>query len=380
MSNRWSALALLFLARTVMAFQFQTVAALSPFLRETFGIGLGAVGFLLGLYMTPGLLLAIPGGALANRIGEKRIVILSLILMAAGFLIMALVPGWTATVAGRLMAGVGGVVMNIVMTKMVADWFEGREIATAMSIFVMSWPAGIALALVLLPPVAGASGLSAALMISALLAGLAALLFFGYAPAPGASDRKAGFWAGRRTVAMALVTGGAWGTFNGALAVVFGFGVALLTSRGMEVEAAGRVTSLTMVALAIIGPLGGIVADRTGRYVSLIVVCVLAMTALLGAMAAGGSSLWLFIGFGAACGLSAGPVMGLAGLLIPREERAAGMGLFFTVYYASMLTMPVIAGWASDVAGRPEAAFVAGMVFSALTIGILALIPAARRA
>jgi len=43
---------------------------------------------------------------------------------------------WTVQIAGRLVAGAGVVLLNVQMTKMVADWFAGREIATAMAIFV----------------------------------------------------------------------------------------------------------------------------------------------------------------------------------------------------------------------------------------------------
>jgi hypothetical protein len=44
---------------------------------------------------------------------------------------MALSDSWTGQIAGRLVAGAGGVLLNVQMTKMVADWFAGREIATA---------------------------------------------------------------------------------------------------------------------------------------------------------------------------------------------------------------------------------------------------------
>ena len=73
---------------------------------------------------------------------------------------MALVPSWSAQIAGRLIAGLGGVLLNVIMSKMVTDWFAGREIASAMAIFVNSWPVGIALALVGLPPVGSAFGVA----------------------------------------------------------------------------------------------------------------------------------------------------------------------------------------------------------------------------
>ena len=46
---------------------------------------------------------------------------------------------------GRIVAGAGFLVATLYFTKMVADWFSGREIATAMSLLVMSWPFGIAI-------------------------------------------------------------------------------------------------------------------------------------------------------------------------------------------------------------------------------------------
>ena len=56
--------------------------------------------------------------------------------MADGFAVLA---------AGRLLCGAGFVLCSIYFTKMVADWFAGRELATAMAVLVMSWPFGIAM-------------------------------------------------------------------------------------------------------------------------------------------------------------------------------------------------------------------------------------------
>ena len=45
----------------------------------------------------------------------------------------------------RIICGIGFVVTTIYFTKMVADWFDGKELATAMAVLVMSWPFGIAM-------------------------------------------------------------------------------------------------------------------------------------------------------------------------------------------------------------------------------------------
>ncbi|TGS56677.1 MFS transporter, partial [Mesorhizobium sp. M1D.F.Ca.ET.183.01.1.1] len=112
---------------------------------------LADIGILIGLYFAPGVLLALPGGTIGRRYGDKATVLAGLLAMLAGELLMASSTSWGLQIAGRLIAGTGGILLSVLMTKMVADWFAGREIATAMAIFVNSWPVGIAISLMLLP-------------------------------------------------------------------------------------------------------------------------------------------------------------------------------------------------------------------------------------
>jgi xanthine/uracil permease len=70
-----------------------------------------------------------------------------LLLMIAGGLIMSVSAFWSGQIIGRLVAGTGAVIIiiNVQVTKMATDWFADREIASAMAIFVNSWPTGLAL-------------------------------------------------------------------------------------------------------------------------------------------------------------------------------------------------------------------------------------------
>jgi len=61
MKNRWTVLALLFAVRTVMAFQYQSTAAVSPLLMQRYGVNFADIGLLIGLYLAPGIVLALPG-------------------------------------------------------------------------------------------------------------------------------------------------------------------------------------------------------------------------------------------------------------------------------------------------------------------------------
>ncbi len=79
--NRWIVLSVLFLVRTSMGFQFQSVASVSPFLVDQLSISYTEVGTLIGLFMLPGVVIALPSGVLGTRFGDKRVCVSGLALM-----------------------------------------------------------------------------------------------------------------------------------------------------------------------------------------------------------------------------------------------------------------------------------------------------------
>src|SRR5262249_33178890 len=125
--SRWGVLAILFLVRLTMAFQFQSVAAVAPLVEKTFGVVRADIGLLIGLYFTPGVFLALPGGAIGARFGDKETALVALALMMTGSMTMALADAWSLQIAGRLVAGMGGVLLSVQLTKMTTDWFAGKE-------------------------------------------------------------------------------------------------------------------------------------------------------------------------------------------------------------------------------------------------------------
>ena len=127
MGNRWGILAVLFLVRATMAFQFQSVAAVAPLLGSEFGVSIADIGVLIGLYFAPGIAFALPGGAIGQKFGDKRAVLGAMALMLAGSVTMAYADSWNLQIAGRLVAGIGGVILSVQLTKMLTDWFAGKD-------------------------------------------------------------------------------------------------------------------------------------------------------------------------------------------------------------------------------------------------------------
>ncbi|HET7887327.1 MAG TPA: MFS transporter [Bradyrhizobium sp.] len=363
MRSRWFALAVLFLIRLTMAFQFQSVAAVAPLLNQKFGVSLADIGWLIGLYFAPGLFLALPGGAIGKRLGDKPTVIVSLLLMLLGELAMALSSTWINQIAGRLVSGAGGVMFNVQMTKMVADWFVGREIATAMAIFVNSWPAGIALSLILLPLIATAFGVEAVhLTVAASIA--LGLVFFAaaYPSSPKIAAAAPGSWPDRKTLIALIAAGLIWGLFNLGFAMIFSFGPSMLDERGWSISAAGPVISIVLWLAVVSVPLGGILADRTGRPDLVLAVGCFVFAALMVVLPRTDAVVSVVTGIGLLSGLPVGPIMSLPARILKAETRAIGMGIFYTLYYGTMMLGPAVAGALAKSTGHTASAIDFGTV------------------
>src|SRR5437667_402257 len=211
-----------------MGYQFQSVASVGPLLVPELGLAWAQLGTLIGVYMLPGAFFALPGGMLGQRLGERRTVVASLALMVAGGLVTAASHGFALAVSGRLLSGVGAVLMNILLAKMVADWFAEGELTTAMAIMLSSWPVGLGLAAATLGGVATSSSWRMAVATTAVVAALGLVLIaFAYRDPPRAQGSAAGPPARRarllrREVRLALSAGFAWGCFNAGLATAFG--------------------------------------------------------------------------------------------------------------------------------------------------------------
>ena len=173
--TRWQMLLVLFLARTSMAYQFQTVPSAGPYLIDNLALGFTQLGTLIGLYMLPGIVLALPGGLLARWLGAERMVLSGLALMTVGGILMG-ADSVLLVFAGRVVSGLGAVFVNVLMTKMVTDWFADRDIVPAMAVFVASWPLGLALGLMTFPPLAALYGVPVVMYVAAAVVAICLVL------------------------------------------------------------------------------------------------------------------------------------------------------------------------------------------------------------
>jgi len=356
----WLILATLTLARTAMAFQFQSLAVVGPVLTSESTITYTELGTLIGIYLLPGALFAIPGGWLGKHFGDKRVVLAGLLMMTIGGVFLALADTYEGFFTGRMISGLGAVLLNVLVTKMVTDWFADYRITTAMGILISSWPLGISIALLTISPLEEMLGLTLTFFIPAAICAIALLLVAIIYSTPSQSIEvvEAPIEPSKAKLTSyelwgVILSGCVWCLYNIAFILPLSFGPEFLVAQGLTLTSASAVVSLASWLIIPALPLGAWLAERIGRPVSTMVVTFFAIAILTWMIPLTSFYILIFASLGLMFGPAGGLIMALPAQVLRKENRAIGMGIFFTIYYVGMGIFPAVAGYARDLTQDP---------------------------
>ena len=136
------------------------------------------VGLAMGIYgLTQGFL-QIPFGVASDRYGRKRVMVIGLVIFAAGSILAALAPTMAWLVAGRALQGAGAI--SAAVTALLAD--QTRDVVRTKAMAMVGASIGLmfAISLVLSPLLNAVLGLSGMFALTAVLAvsGIAVVLWW----------------------------------------------------------------------------------------------------------------------------------------------------------------------------------------------------------
>ena len=372
MALRWVMLLVLFFVRLAMGYQFQSVASVSSDLVERLGFSYAEIGTLIGLFLLPGMLISIPSGVMTRAASDKTLLMLGAATMAAGGLVMGLADGPGALYGGRLITGIGGTIFNLILTKMVTEWFFGKEIVTALAIMLTAWPIGIVLGLLTQGPIADTYGWTWAMHATVVVALISLVLTAAVYRAPGhggrPSDQALRFGLPMREVVHISVVGIGWSLYNASLVIFVSFSPDVLVTHGYGAGEARSVTSLAMWAMLLSIPFGGRVLEVFGWISAAVVVTMTAAAAAMLAISQGSAPEALSVAFGVLFGIPAGALMAMTAEAASPANRGPALGVFFTWYYAGMTGGPALAGWTRDITGSAASPVIAG---AAMLVGVI---------
>ena len=364
----WTILAAIALGRMAFGFQIQTVASIAPELLVRLGLDYTALGTLIGLYLAPGVVLALPAGLLARRLGDRTVVGGGLVLMTLGAGMCAAAGGAWGIGAGRMVCGAGAVALVVLQAKIIADWFAGRAFMVALSASIGAYPIGVGVGQLVQGRLAAHVGWQAAFLAGGVIAGAAAILFLAsYRPAPGAPGRSSASFPGPRECALVIVAGCLWTAYNAGYLGFLSYVPSLLAARGATAGLVGLAIALATWCSVPALFAGSALAVRFGSW-PVYLAATLALSGSVAGMAAFGWPLAWAAGFGLLGSMHCSVIIALGTTSTRPEHRAVGMGLFYTTYYLGGGLLPMLFGRAADVSGGPGGALYAAAAFSLLGI------------
>lgn len=262
--------------------------ALAPALRETYGLTLAQIGFVFGAVAVGVTVTLVPWGLLADRVGERPVLGFGLLGTAASLAATAATGSFAGLLAGLFAAGALGASTTGASGRAIMGWFGRAERGMALGVRQMALPLGGGVASLLLPAVAGVSGVRGALLALAGIcatAGVAALVWMRDAPPMSAAAasyvapppmRDPRMW--RLGAASALLVVGQ--------SALLGFVVLFLVDeRGFAIGAAAAVLAALQVSGALARLVVGRRSDRLGTRIPLLRRIAAADAVLLGAVA-----------------------------------------------------------------------------------------------
>jgi MFS family permease len=373
LASRWFILAVLFAARFALGYQFQSAGSVAPFLIRDFGIGYTQVGLLVGGFILPGIAISLPSGFLGRRFGDKSVVTAGMALMVLGGGIASLAPSYSVILFGHLLAGVGGAILIVLMSKMLADWFADKELFLGNAIFIVGWPAGIAAGQATQSFLAEMTSWQFVFRLSTVLVACALVLmaaFYHRPPDLRADTPEAPQRLGWQDIKIACLAGIIWMFLNGAYLVMLSFGPSHLIERGMEIAQASAVVSLMSWATILGIPLGGYLATRY-HIPNVVMVGGLAVSIVLGAALPFAPYPLVFFTLFGFVFATAVPVVGsLAAEVFDPRVRGPGFGVYFLWYFGGMPVLIAFAGLLRDWTGSITASilFAVGMLVCCLLL------------
>jgi len=304
-----------------MGFQFQAVASVGPLVAGSLDLDKGQLGWLVGLYLLP-----------------------------------------------------GAVMLNVLVTKMVADWFDGKERLLAMSILINSWPIGIGIALLVVGQLGQHAGWQWGMFSTAVFAaiGFAAVAAIYRAPAGAAPAATSGLGLATLTRAewqLLLLGSLPWFLYNASFQIMMSFMPSFFVDNGFELARATILSAVSAIGFVVGVQAGGLLLKRSAHPDLICHAALAGWCVALLALSTGTAPLpWVVLG-GFLGGLPAAALVSLPAEVLRPESRSAGMGIFFTVYYFGCAILPTVAGLLYDRAGGGAALWMAaGLAFACIPI------------
>lgn len=369
---RWAALGITTISAATTAALATAVGPLAPLLQADFQVSRAEIGLVTSAMFLASALSAPIAGRTADRIGERRVLMVSSLIAGVGAVALAQVPVFWMFLGVCLLIGLGSGMQNPAGSAAIMRWFPQRQRGVAMGLRQTGVPIGGILSATVWAWVAAAQGWRAAYVLGGAVTLVAAAILFGayFDPAQQKGQSRTvprsfrEIFRDRQLWWLALI-------FNCQVVVQFAATTYLVLFLN-EGQGVPYVVGTSLFAFLNVIALGarigwGLLSDRVfggRRRPVLLLIIVLTIAATIGAMVLPAPTpVWLAAVLAALLGVSAFAWTAIVGALTietaGRESAGTAMAMLSMVGSPGQLVGPPLFGLIRDLTGTYQLAWLA---------------------
>jgi len=369
MEQRWMILTFAFFMGFSYLFALQSYPPMIPQVMEEFDISHAEASLPMSLASLAGIFLALPTWMFISRWGHKKIGALGLVICSMGGMISSLSGSFLLIVLGRVILGIGGILVIVVSFSIVANWFPREHGGRAMGIKGLEMPIATILALNLLPIVIAIHGWRISFFVYTVILIISTAFFILFFREKPLREPRVKMFEGLWDKQMWLL-GVIWGlTSLSIITYTTWAGAFFIEIWKMPVNLAFFMASVPRFAQIPLSPLIGSMSDRLGRRkIFIIVSSLLIGISLFLIPILPGSLLYLAIALLAISSFRAPIIFALTSEILPRERAGLGFGILFIFSSTGTFLGPSLVGFVKDLFPDGGPAFFTMSAFSFLAL------------
>ncbi|MFA5555454.1 MAG: MFS transporter [Phycisphaerae bacterium] len=304
-SYKWVVLSISFALMLVFAISLQSLPPIFGKIQKDISFSNSQAGMLMGAYAIPGIFIPFLIAFLASRYNKKSIILIALLIMIVGLVAFSMAGSFSTLLINRLIIGIGATALVVLAPLLVTMFFDKTNMGIAMGIFNTAVPFGTVIAASLF----GILGekiywrsiiLGIALFVAVVLViNIFKLCLPKEEASKAASEESSGGLLSNVNLWILVLI---WALGNGQLLAYVTFVPQHFQKIGMTMQRAGFLTSFIMLVPIFLGPIVGIIIDKTGwkKRILLTGTIIMAISFILISRGTYGLPIWAFtlgIGF-----------------------------------------------------------------------------------
>jgi MFS family permease len=369
---RWVILIQAYLSILAFTFILQSIPPILPLIISELRLTYAQSGLLMSLFALPGLFISLLGGFLSDRYPMRPLGAGCFLLMIGGVLLVGLGNDLRILWLGRVIAGTGGLTLSVFLPKLLAQWFQTKELGLAMGIFNTGVPFGSVICFGLFGKIGSLWGWRIPILLTGVYSLLTGILFLSLyrLPSPQTleNEKQGGFYQSLKEMGYPIWSVGlSWLWFNAAFISFATFAPNFFLQKGYTIEQSGFLIGIPLLGSLLLSPLTGYLVDRFRHQQWLIGTGAIALSILAFSFNFSSSFLLMVILMGVFSAMIPAPIYSLPPEILKPENVGLGFGVISTCSSTGLFVAPYLVGKVKDLTSSYLWSFILISVFFLLT-------------